>query len=118
MRRGALGAALVGVLNLTGCGPTEPARASLGTDLAIECGPIADAALCRDAVAVAATAQLNPPPIVRATLRRPRPDDACTTAFHACGPTSVIVTIQSGDTLQEIPLVPTATGWVRLELVR
>jgi hypothetical protein len=92
--------------------------ASLGADVAIDCGPVADANLCRNAVAVAATAKLNPPPIVKATLRRPRPDDACTTAFHACGPESVIVTIQSGDTLQEVPLVPTATGWVRLDLVR
>jgi hypothetical protein len=118
MRRSVLGAALVGLLNLAGCGLTEPAKASLGPDLVIDCGPVPDAALCRDAVAVAATAKLNPPPIVKATLRRPRADDACTTAFHACGPASVIVTIQSGDTLQEIPLVPTAGGWIRLDHVR
>ncbi len=117
MRRRVLGAAFVGLLSLTGCGLTET-RASLGAEVAIDCGPVADAALCRDAVAVAATAQLNPPPIVKATLRRPRSDDACATAFHACGPASVIVTIQSGDTLQEVPLVRTDTGWVRLDLVR
>ena len=118
MRRRVLGAAFVGLLSLTGCGLTETTRASLGAEVAIDCGPVADTALCRDAVAVAATAQLNPPPIVKATLRRPRSDDACATAFHACGPASVIVTIQSGDTLQEVPLVRTDTGWVRLDLVR
>jgi hypothetical protein len=94
--------------------PSSPAA----FDFPVECGPIEDAALCREAVEVAATAKLNPPPIAAVMIRRPRADDDCIQAFRECGPTSVVVTIQSGDTLQEIPLVPTADGWVRLDLIR
>lgn len=85
---------------------------------AVDCGPVLDLALCRSAVEVAITAQLNPPPIASAQVRRPRDGDDCLTWFHACGPQSVIVTLQSGDTIQDVPLVSTGSGWVRLDLVR
>jgi hypothetical protein len=38
--------------------------------------------------------------------------EATSTAF------SVIVTIQSGDTLQDIVLVPSGEGWLQLDLIR
>lgn len=90
----------------------------MGFAFPVDCGPIQDAALCREAVEVAATAKLDPPPIIEVTLRRPRPDDECTTAFHPCRPDAIIVVIQSGGTLQDVPLVRMADGWVRLDLVR
>jgi hypothetical protein len=115
-------AALCVAFGLFGCAPNPtPADASsppLAADFPVECGPIQDAALCQKAVAVAATAKTNPPRIVAASIRRPREDDDCVDAFHACGPESIVVVIQSGDTLQEIPLVRTSDGWVRLDLVR
>jgi hypothetical protein len=98
--------------------PSDVPVAPLDPDVAVDCGPVADPTLCRLAVAVAATAKVNPPPIVAAQIRRPVPDDSCTEWLHACGPDAVIVVIQSGDTLQEIPLVRSADGWVRLDLVR
>lgn len=91
---------------------------ALGFNFPIQCGPIQNLILCRKAVEVASTAKLNPPPIAAVTIRRPRADDACATAFRECGPAAVIVTIQSGDTQQEVPLLPTNGGWVRLDQVR
>ncbi len=113
---------LVAVLAISGCATTPNPSiipdAPQPFDFTVDCGPIQDAALCHLAVEVAASAKLNPPPIAAATIRRPRADDDCRTAFHPCGPESVIVTIQSGDTLQEVPLIPTTDGWIRLDLIR
>ena len=95
--------------------PTSP----IGFEFPVDCGPIQDATLCRNAVEVAATAKLNPPPIAKVSIRRPRADDDCTKAFHECGPEAIIVVIQSGDTLQDVPLIRlSGGGWVRLDLVR
>ena len=92
---------------------------SLTVDFPVDCGPIQDVALCQKAVEVAATAKLNPPPIADVSIRRPRPDDECAKrVLHPCGPSAVIVVIQSGDTLQDVPLVRTADGWVLHVLVR
>jgi len=98
--------------------PNPVPVAPLDRDVAVDCGPVVDPTLCQLAVAVAATAKVNPPPIVEAHIRRPDPDDECTEWFHPCGPEAVMVVIQSGDTLQDVPLLPTADGWVRLDLVR
>ena len=113
-------APLLAILALAGCSvaPTPAPAASLAADVSVECGPIADPALCRMAIEIAATAKINPPPIVEARIRRPDPDDACTEWLHACGPDAIIVVIQSGDTLQDVPLIRSADGWVRLDLVR
>lgn len=109
-------------LALSACGtPPDPSvvpTTGVGLDFPIECGPIRDVALCQAAIAVALTAKLNPPPVVAATVRRPRADDDCVSAFHPCGPDAIVVTIQSGDTLQEIALVPSADGWLRFDLIR
>lgn len=68
---------------------------------------------------IAITAQsgcaLTPSPTIAPSARA---GDACITAFHPCGPDAVIVVIQRGDTLQDVALVPTTEGWVRLDLVR
>ena len=114
--------ASIAILIVAGCAPTpsQTPITSTGTafDFPIECGPIQDEALCDEAVTVAVTAKLNPPPVVDMTIRRPRADDACTRRLPQCGPDAVIVTIQSGDTLQEVALVPTGSGWRRLDLMR
>ena len=115
-------ATAIAMLVLSGCAatptPTAAVAPSLTVDFPVDCGPIQDAALCQKAIDVAATAKLNPPPIVNASIRRPRPDDECTTAFHPCGPEAVVVVIQSGDTLQSVPLVRTSDGWVLHVLIR
>lgn len=114
--------AVIAVIGLAGCAttpfPSVAPTAPLALDFPIECGPIQDVALCQEAIDVASTAKLNPPPIAAASIRRPRADDDCITAFHPCGPDAVIVVIQSGDTLQEIALVRLVDGWIRLDLVR
>jgi hypothetical protein len=89
-----------------------------GSAVAVDCGPIVDHALCLQAVEVATTAKINPPPVVEATLRRPRPDDDCVHWFHRCGPEGLVVEIQSGNTIQAIPLIRSDGGWFRLDLVR
>lgn len=113
---------LVAVFALAGCSvaptPTGAPIASIAPDIAIECGPIADRALCQKAVEVAATAKINPPPIAAVRIRHPEPDDPCTRWLHPCDAEAVIVAIQSGDTIQEVPLVRSADGWVRLDLIR
>lgn len=113
-------APLLTAIALAACSvaPSPVPIASLAPDVSVECGPIADPALCQMAVEIAATAKINPPPIVAAQIRRPEPDDQCTEWVHACGSEAIIVVIQSGDTLQEVPLVRSADGWVRLDLVR
>jgi len=109
-------APLLAVLALSACSATStPAPiVSLAPDVSVECGPIADLALCRLAIEVAATAKINPPPIVAAWIRRSDPSDACTEWLQACGPDAVIVVIQSGDTLQNVPLLRSPAGWVVL----
>lgn len=116
----ALAAPLLTAIALAACSlaPSPVPIVSLAPDISVECGPIADPALCRAAIVVAATAKINPPPIVAAHIRRPAPGDPCTEWLHACGPEAVIVVIQSGDTLQDVPLVRSTDGWVRLDLVR
>lgn len=107
-----------------GCGsvpgpsPSDLPAESSAPGVAIDCGPIVDRALCLDAVEVAATAKINPSPVARATIRRPEPGDACTTAFHRCDQASVVVELQSGDTIQAVPLIRSTGGWVRLDEVR
>jgi hypothetical protein len=118
----ALAAAVLAVMSSSGCAttptPTVAVAPSLATDFPIDCGPVSEPSLCQKAIEVAATAKLNPPPIVEASVRRPVPEDSCTRAFHPCDREAVIVTIQSGDTLQDVPLVRTADGWVLHALIR
>lgn len=120
-RRGGTLAAVIVVLAVAGCTtlmPSAPVVSVPAFEFPVDCGPI-DAAKCHSAVEMAATAKLNPPPIAAASIRLPRADDDCTTAFHECGPGSVIVLIQSGDTIQDVPLIPAlGGGWVRLDQVR
>jgi hypothetical protein len=99
--------------------PTADPRASPVSGVSIDCGPIVDRSLCLRAIDVALTAKVNPPPLVAARLRRPDAGDDCATGFHPCGPTDVIVELQSGDVIEEVPLVPTmGGGWARLDQVR
>ena len=98
--------------------PTTDPGASPASEVSIDCGPIVDRPLCLAAVDIALTAKVNPPPLVSARLRRPDAGDDCRTGFHACGPTAVIVELQSGDVIEAVPLIPTAGGWVRLDEVR
>ena len=89
--------------------------AGLPQEVTIDCGPIADRALCRTAAEFAASVRLNPPPVVDVRIRLPIPGrDSCTGWANPCGERSVIVTIQSGDTLQDIALVLTGGEWVVL----
>jgi hypothetical protein len=110
------------VFTMSGCGntpmPSVISSPSAVFEFPVDCGPISDEASCARAVEVAATAKLNPPPIVDATIRRPRAGDDCLTAFRPCGSDAVIVVIQSGDTLQDVALIPSAGGWVRLDVLR
>lgn len=92
----------------TGIGARIP---SLEPGVTVECGPVADRALCVRAVELAATVKINPPPLVDARLRRPDSTDPCAVWPQPCGPDAVIVEIQSGDTVQLIPVVPSAGGW-------
>lgn len=86
--------------------------AALPPEVTIECGPIADRALCRAAAELAASVRSNPPPVVVVRMRLPiRGEDPCTAWANPCRDRSVIVTIQSGDTLQDIPLRLTGTDW-------
>jgi hypothetical protein len=112
---------LVCLVMIAGCSLISidaPALPTIPPDAHVDCGPVVDQALCETAVAVAITAQLNPPPIVEARLRPPRPDDDCVTALRPCGADAIIVVLQSGDTIQDVPLIRTDSGWVRLDLVR
>ena len=109
----------IGAIILAGCGLTRSSPLpTIPSGATIDCGALVDEALCRTAVQVAITAQLNPPPIARASIRRPAVDDDCLTLPHPCDASSVIVTLQSGDTLQEVALMRSGAGWVRLDLVR
>jgi hypothetical protein len=115
--------AILCLVLLTSCGADVPPGTSNGLPTIpptahIECGALLDEGLCRMAVQVAITVQRNPPPIVDARVRRPAVGDDCLTQPHPCDASSIIVTLQSGDTLQDVPLARTATGWVPLELVR
>ena len=91
---------------------------ALGFDFPVDCGPIENVALCRKAVEIAATEKRNPPPIAEVRIRLPRADDDCMTWFHECGAGSIMVGIQSGDTVQDVPLIRTSDTWVPLDLVR
>lgn len=108
-------------LALWGCSlgltPSNPI-ATLGPEASIDCGPITDHASCLQALEVASIAQLNARPIAAATIRRPVPKDDCATAFHPCGANSVIVVIQSGDTLQDVPLTFANGTWLLLDSIR
>ena len=116
--RGLPAASLVVAMGVAGCSIAPPSPPVFPDGMTIECGPVAEAALCENAVAVALTAQLNPVPAAAVEIRLPRKDDDCRTWFHACGAGAVMAVIQSGDTLQDVPLIRTADGWVRLDLVR
>ena len=115
-------AVVIAAFAIWGCTTTpSPSVAPTTTsafDFPVDCGPIQDAAFCDKAVMVAATAKLNPPPISGVSIRRPRPGDHCTTGLHPCGQTAVVVVIQSGDTLQDVALLPSTDGWIRLDLIR
>ena len=89
-------------------------RASVPADVPIDCGPVLDQALCRTAAEVAAVAKINPPPIARVRLRASDPSDDCADWPQPCGPDAVIVEIQSGDTIQEVPVVRSVDGWAQL----
>lgn len=120
MMRGLKAFALVGglVVVVGGCsflGSPSAALPTIPADAQIDCGALLDQALCRVAVQVAITAQLNPPPIAKATVRRPAVNDDCFAVPHPCSATSVIVTLQSGDTIQEVALIPTTDGWALLD---
>jgi hypothetical protein len=107
-------ATLAVVLAVTGCAAGSESIPSLAPDVAVECGPIADRASCVRAAELAATAKLNPPPLVAVSVRRPDPGDPCVEWPQACGADAVIVQLQSGDTIQAVPLVPSAGGWALL----
>jgi len=87
---------------------------AIPADATLECGPIADPGLCRRAAEVAASAKINPPPIAAVRIRLPDASDECASWPRPCGEDAVIVTIQSGDTLQEIPVARSADGWALL----
>jgi hypothetical protein len=111
-------AAALAVALLAGCS-TAPTVAPIGPGMVIDCGPVQDAQLCRLAVDAALTRQLNPPPASEVHLRLARPDDECAgRVAHPCGPETVVATIYSGDTLQDVPLARTADGWIPFDLVR
>jgi hypothetical protein len=112
-------AAFVAVLALAGCSlfrpPTAPIS-SLPPEVPIECGPITDRALCLKAAELAATAKSNPPPVAGVRIRLPDPeDDSCARWVNPCGDGAIIVDIQSGDTIEGIPLALTGSGWFLLE---
>lgn len=107
-------ATLVVVLAVTGCAVASEQIPSLAPDVALECGPILDRASCVRAAELAATVKLNPPPLVSVSVRRPGPSDPCAGWSQACGADAVIVQLQSGDTIQSVPLVPSAGGWALL----
>jgi 4'-phosphopantetheinyl transferase EntD len=113
---------LIAALVLAGCGGPSPSfrtRDPTAINVPIDCGPIQDTASCQTAVAVAATENLNGQPVARATLRRPQAGDPCmANPKHPCGPSDVIVSIQSGDTLQDIAVVPTSSSWALFDAIR
>ena len=98
--------------------PVETVAPQFLAGMAVDCGPVVDTALCEKAVEVALAAQLNPPPAAAVRIRLPGQGDDCRTWFHPCDAGSVIAVIQSGDTLQDVPLIRTADSWVRLDQVR
>jgi len=87
----------------------------LPADATIECGPIVDPGLCRRAAEAAATAKINPPPIAAVRIRLPDETDECASWPRPCTDDAVIVNIQSGDTIQAVPVVRSADGWTLLE---
>ena len=111
-------AVLLAALALAGCSVLPP-TVSFAPGVLIDCGPIVDRDSCVSAASVAATAKINPPPITAIRIRRPSAGDACLRSFpHACDAEDVIVSIQSGDTIQEVALTQTTNGWIRLDLIR
>ena len=112
-----LGLAMALGLVAVGCS-TAPTNAPVPPGLTVDCGPVQNPGLCRSAVATVLSAKLNPPAASVVTLRLSTPGDDCRTWFHACETGMVIGVIQSGDTLQDVPIIRTADGWTRLDLVR
>jgi hypothetical protein len=110
-------ASLVAMLAIAACSAFPP-TSSLAPGVSIDCGPIVDRDACASAAGVAVTAKINPPPISAIRIRRPAPGDDCLTQFHPCDSNDVIVSIQSGDTLQDVALKRTTNGWIRLDLIR
>jgi hypothetical protein len=111
-------AALVVLLALGGCTAEPKPVVTLEPGVPVDCGPLVDPADCVRAATVAATAKLNPPPVSAVRIRRPVAGDDCLTQFHPCDADDVIVSIQSGDTLQDVLLARTTNGWLRLDLIR
>jgi hypothetical protein len=114
---GTLRAILAGAIALfavVACTPDSAVIPSLPPDVHVECGPIGDRALCVKAAELAATVKVNAPPIVDVRVRSAGPSDPCVEWLPPCGPDAVIVQIQSGDTVQSIPLVPSAGTWALL----
>jgi hypothetical protein len=99
------------VIVISACSQLSPIPA----DATIECGPVVDPGLCRRAAEVAAQAKINPPPIAAVRLRLPDAGDECTIWARPCGDDAVIVSIQSGDTIQAVPVVRSADGWTLLK---
>ena len=114
--------ALVGMTIALSCGTpnsTVPPTSNLGFEFPIDCGPITESVLCKEAVRLAASVKSNPPQIAAATLRRPVATDSCSAGLQPrCEPDDVIVVIQSGDTLQEVALIRTSNGWTLHAVMR
>ena len=113
-------ALLLACVLLAGCS-TTPTITPIEPDAAtvVDCGPVNDPDLCRLAVGTALTMQLNAPPASEVHLRFARPDDDCwSLGFHPCDGRTVVATIQSGDTIQEVPLVRRDDGWIPFDLIR
>lgn len=115
MRR-LLASGFVVAMAIAACALPLPAapRHALDPAVPIECGPVTERDLCVIAAEVAAAARANSPPVADVTMRLPRPDDDCVGWQPPCGVGTLIVVIQSGDTLQEIPLVRAGDGWAPL----
>jgi hypothetical protein len=115
---GGIVAALVAAFAIAGCTAAPSPVVTLEPGVPIDCGPIVDRQDCVDAATMAATAKINPPPIVRIQIRRPAAGDDCLTGLHPCDAEDVIVEIQSGDTIQDVALTRSGDRWLRIDLIR
>ena len=117
-RRSALLLSIVAAIAIAGCS-TAPVVEPVPPGVTVECGPVREASLCQQAVAVALAAKINPPPAVAVRIRLPAADDECQEWLPPCGDGTVVAEIQSGDTIQTVPLFRLDSGgWTRLELMR